>query len=74
MNNLDLAVTTGDVYAILKKMEKEKLVESHWTFPKSIKPRKIFKLTDKGKYAIKKYLDEIAFFQTIYSGTVPKIS
>lgn len=64
-NKFDTIVNTGDVYGALKKMEKEKLVESQWTYPKDLKPRKIFRPTEKGLLAIKKYLNEIEFFQAI---------
>jgi|SRR5665647_471067 len=65
--------STGGIYPLLKKLEKEKLVVGEWNDSK--KAQKIYKITDEGKQELenKKYLmrdkieEALEVFKIIYS-------
>lgn len=45
--------STGGIYPLLKKLEKDKLIEGNWEYSKN-KMQKTYKITDLGVYELKK--------------------
>lgn len=44
-----LAVTEGTLYPLLRRLQKEKYIESYWRESESGPPRKYYKITEEGK-------------------------
>lgn len=47
------------VYRSLQEMEKKGLVETSWEIPETGQPRKWYKITDKGRQALKEQAEDI---------------
>ena len=49
----ELSITEGTLYPLLKRLKREKLIESYWKESQSGPPRKYYKLAYSGKILLK---------------------
>lgn len=51
----------GSLYPVLHKLEKEKLIQATWDSKDTLKPKKIYNVTEKGKLATR---DEVSLYKS----------
>ncbi|NOY96781.1 MAG: helix-turn-helix transcriptional regulator [Chlorobi bacterium] len=56
----------GSLYPVLKKLENAGLIKSYWKIEGSQRPRKYYKLLDKGGKALKREKDDWDLMQSIF--------
>ena len=55
----------GSLYPVLKKLESNKLIKSTWNIKESDRPRKYYKILEKGVNELEKILEEREFMNSI---------
>lgn len=57
----------GSLYPVLKKLENAGFIKSYWKIEGSLRPRKYYKILDKGGKALKKEKEDWDLMQSIFT-------